>query len=139
MRCAGAISSRRARCPTRPRRIKPMTPAISPPISAARRRSPAGRRSRTGTRARMRPPAGAVRVAGTDRAVAFAELARRNGKPLAAEEAFAPQAPTYPNGTHIAEVEIDPETGATEILAYTVVDDFGVTLNPLLLAGQVHG
>ena len=48
-------------------------------------------------------------------------------------------APTYPNGTHLAEVEIDPATGATRIVNYVVVDDFGVTLNPLLLAGQVHG
>src|SRR5205823_9912969 len=45
----------------------------------------------------------------------------------------------YPNGTHLAEVEVDPETGATRIMDYRVVDDFGVTLNPLLLAGQVHG
>jgi carbon-monoxide dehydrogenase large subunit len=58
---------------------------------------------------------------------------------LSAEDAFAPEAPTYPNGTHVAEVEIDPETGVTEILQYVVVDDFGATLNPLLLAGQVHG
>src|SRR5262249_50539647 len=43
------------------------------------------------------------------------------------------------NGTHLAEVEIDPETGATRIMSYCVVDDFGATLNPLLLAGQVHG
>src|SRR5438045_37295 len=42
-------------------------------------------------------------------------------------------------GTHLAEVEVDPETGATRIMDYRVVDDFGVTLNPLLLAGQVHG
>ena len=47
--------------------------------------------------------------------------------------------PTYPNGTHIAEVEVDPQTGVTAILRYVVVDDFGATLNPLLLAGQVHG
>ena len=46
---------------------------------------------------------------------------------------------TYPNGTHICEVEIDPETGVTEVVSYTIVDDFGVTVNPLLLAGQVHG
>ena len=46
---------------------------------------------------------------------------------------------TYPNGTHTCEVEIDPETGETAIVRYTVVDDFGFTLNPLLLAGQVHG
>ena len=85
---------------------------------------------------------GAVHVVGTDRRVSFAELAQRasaRGQQLAAEDAFSPQAATYPNGTHLAEVEIDPETGATSILAYVVVDDFGNTLNPLLLAGQVHG
>ncbi len=85
---------------------------------------------------------GAVRVAGTDRAIAFADLARlatAQRRPLAAEDAFTPGEATYPNGTHLAEVEIDPETGATRILSYRVVDDFGTTLNPLLLAGQVHG
>ena len=46
---------------------------------------------------------------------------------------------TYPNGTHICEVEIDPDTGTTTIVRYTIVDDFGVTVNPILLAGQVHG
>jgi carbon-monoxide dehydrogenase large subunit len=56
-----------------------------------------------------------------------------------ADDAFTPEEATYPNGTHLAEVEIDPETGATRILRYLVVDDFGATLNPLLLAGQVHG
>jgi carbon-monoxide dehydrogenase large subunit len=50
-----------------------------------------------------------------------------------------PEQPTYPNGTHIVEVEIDPATGTTAILRYVVVDDFGATLNPLLLAAQVHG
>ena len=47
--------------------------------------------------------------------------------------------PTYPNGTHICELEIDPATGTTQIVRYVVVDDFGVSLNPLLLEGQVHG
>ncbi|MEA2987430.1 MAG: aerobic carbon-monoxide dehydrogenase large subunit, partial [Alphaproteobacteria bacterium] len=84
---------------------------------------------------------GAVRVAGTDRAISFADLARRPDaeKKRATEDAFTPTAATYPNGTHVAEVEIDPDTGATRVLSYVVVDDFGVTLNPLLLAGQVHG
>src|SRR5690606_41079124 len=41
--------------------------------------------------------------------------------------------------SHICELEIDPETGVTEIVAYTIVDDFGVTVNPMLLTGQVHG
>jgi carbon-monoxide dehydrogenase large subunit len=84
---------------------------------------------------------GAVRVVGTDRAIAFAELAQQTQarRKLTTEHAFAPSEATYPNGTHIAEVEVDPDTGATTILNYVVVDDFGVTLNPLLLAGQVHG
>ncbi len=85
---------------------------------------------------------GTARVAGTDRAISFAELAQRHEageQPLAAKHAFAPQAATYPNGTHLAEVEIDPETGAIALVDYVVVDDFGVTVNPLLLAGQVHG
>jgi aerobic carbon-monoxide dehydrogenase large subunit len=85
---------------------------------------------------------GAVRVAGTDRVVSFADLAahpRATPEKLRAAKEFSIEPPTYPNGTHIAEVEIDPETGATTIVNYVVVDDFGATLNPLLLAGQVHG
>ena len=46
---------------------------------------------------------------------------------------------TFPSGCHIAEVEIDPDSGVTMILRYTVVDDFGAVINPLLLEGQVHG
>ena len=82
---------------------------------------------------------GRVRVVGTDRTVSFSELAAR-GKPdqLAAEDAWTPQ-PTFPNGTHLVEVEIDPLTGQIEIVSYVVVDDFGVTINPLLLEGQVVG
>jgi carbon-monoxide dehydrogenase large subunit len=83
-----------------------------------------------------------VRVAGTDRGISFADLAahpQATPEHLHAISEFAPQQPTYPNGTHVAEVEIDPDTGATAILNYVVVDDFGATLNPLLLAGQVHG
>ena len=85
---------------------------------------------------------GTVRVAGTDRMIAFADLAKRpDATPdkLTASDAFTPPAPTYPNGTHIVEVEIDEATGAIRIVNYVIVDDFGVTLNPLLLAGQVHG
>ena len=85
---------------------------------------------------------GHIRIAGTDRAVSYAELAslptatveRRTGA-----DSFKPPEATYPNGTHICEVEIDPETGLTRIVRYCVVDDFGFTLNPLLLEGQVHG
>ncbi|MBY0294805.1 MAG: xanthine dehydrogenase family protein molybdopterin-binding subunit [Methylobacterium sp.] len=85
---------------------------------------------------------GAARIAGTDRTLDFAALA---ALPRATEAMrtgrgdFVPPSATYPNGTHVAEVELDPDTGTTRILRYTVCDDFGLTVNPLLLAGQVHG
>jgi len=85
---------------------------------------------------------GAVRVAGTDRAVRFADLAaspKAGPDMLTTTDSVAPRDATYPNGTHLVEVEIDPDTGEVVIDKYIVVDDFGVTLNPLLLAGQVHG
>lgn len=85
---------------------------------------------------------GTVRIAGTDRAISFADLAKRPGadpSKLNASATFASADGTFPNGTHVAEVEIDPATGIIKIVNYVIVDDFGVTLNPLLLAGQVHG
>jgi len=85
---------------------------------------------------------GTVRVAGTDRAITFVELAthpKATPEMLRASSEFSVEPPTFPNGAHIAEVEIDPDTGATTIVNYVVVDDFGATLNPRLLAGQVHG
>jgi len=85
---------------------------------------------------------GRVRVVGTDRVISFADVAARadtGRKPLSADDTFTPGEPTYPNGTHIAEIELDPATGAVSIVNYVVVDDFGATLNPLMLAGQVHG
>ena len=85
---------------------------------------------------------GVIRIAGTDRSISFADLAKRpnvDPEKLKASATFASADGTYPNGTHIAEVEIDPATGIIKIVNYVIVDDFGVTLNPLLLAGQVHG
>ncbi len=85
---------------------------------------------------------GVVRIAGTDRSISFVDLAARPGvdpSKLNASATFTSADGTYPNGTHLAEVEIDPATGVTRIVNYVIVDDFGVTLNPLLLAGQVHG
>jgi carbon-monoxide dehydrogenase large subunit len=85
---------------------------------------------------------GAIKVVGTDRTISFADLAahpKATPEKLSASKDFSTDQPTFPNGTHIAEVEIDPDTGMTEIHEYVVVDDFGATLNPLLLAGQVHG
>lgn len=58
---------------------------------------------------------------------------------LTASGRYKLAASTFPNGTHVCEVEVDPETGATEVVSYHVVDDFGTVVNPLLLAGQVYG
>ena len=84
---------------------------------------------------------GTARIAGTDRFVTFADLAiaATDASDLKADADIKQTEATYPNGTHVCEVEIDPETGTTAIVAYTIVDDFGVSVNPLLLAGQVHG
>src|SRR5665213_3402571 len=86
--------------------------------------------------------AGTIRVAGPDRSISFADLAKRpdvDPSKLKASAPFTSADGTFPNGTHLAEVEIDPATGIVRIVNYVIVDDFGVTLNPLLLAGQVHG
>ena len=85
---------------------------------------------------------GVARVIGTDRVVAIAELARaarQANDPLDESSQWGPADFTFPNGTHAVEIEIDPETGAVKLLRYVVVDDFGRTVNPLLLAGQIHG
>jgi carbon-monoxide dehydrogenase large subunit len=85
---------------------------------------------------------GAVRVVGTDRALDLAAIAALPGATTAmlrVHQSWTPPAATFPNGTHVCELEVDPATGATEIVNYVVVDDFGETLNPDLLKGQVHG
>ena len=84
---------------------------------------------------------GTARVVGTDREIALIDLAAKASDPelLTATGDFFQVEGTYPNGTHVCEIEIDPETGATEILRYSIVDDFGVVVNPILLAGQIHG
>jgi aerobic carbon-monoxide dehydrogenase large subunit len=85
---------------------------------------------------------GRVTVAGTDKGLSFTEIAALPGatpEMLAASNEFVPPDATYPNGTHVAEVEIDPATGETEVVNYVIVDDFGLSVNPMLLAGQVHG
>ncbi|HSF94721.1 MAG TPA: xanthine dehydrogenase family protein molybdopterin-binding subunit [Thermohalobaculum sp.] len=85
---------------------------------------------------------GAFRIAGTDRAVALTEVAaesEKRGDPLAFQSFFQPPKVTFPNGCHVCEVEVDPETGMVEICRYTVVEDVGHVLSPTLLAGQMHG
>ncbi|MGI9493686.1 MAG: xanthine dehydrogenase family protein molybdopterin-binding subunit, partial [Geminicoccaceae bacterium] len=92
---------------------------------------------------------GSFRVSGTDREVSLMELAEAVRAMTALPDDLTPtldvamiaEAPpsAFPNGCHIAEVEIDPETGAVEVDRYTAVDDFGTLINPMLAEGQVHG
>ena len=93
--------------------------------------------------------AGNFRVKGTDKTKAMAEVAftayvphnyPEGVEPGLEENAFYDPANfTYPAGTHIAEVEVDPETGVTEIVNWVAVDDFGKVINPMIVEGQVHG
>lgn len=83
---------------------------------------------------------GSVRIRGTDRTMPLGEAVAKLPEELRTDlEDWQPPSATFPNGTHIAEVVIDPETGAIKIENYVIVDDFGVTLNPVLLNGQIHG
>lgn len=81
---------------------------------------------------------GHYRIAGTDRAIGLAELALRYQGALDTTTEL-PAARAFPSGAHVAEVEIDPETGVTALIRYTAVDDCGVVLNPTLLEGQIVG
>ena len=85
---------------------------------------------------------GQYRVVGTDRAVSFqavANAASAADAALQAVELFQPPTSTFPNGCHICEVEVDPDTGATELLSYIMVHDAGRILNPMVVEGQLHG
>uniref|UniRef100_UPI002FC93C13 xanthine dehydrogenase family protein molybdopterin-binding subunit n=1 Tax=Bosea sp. (in: a-proteobacteria) TaxID=1871050 RepID=UPI002FC93C13 len=93
--------------------------------------------------------AGRFTVIGTDRSIGIMEMAAR----LHAGTAVAPDLPqsldvdhvlksapsAYPNGCHVAEVEIDPETGHVEIARYVMINDFGTVVNPMIVEGQLHG
>ena len=84
------------------------------------------------------------RVAGsnsTPTMLELAEMARTEGRDdLLSYQATAKlNAQSFPNGAHVAEVEVDPDTGQVELISYVVVDDFGHMLNPMLVEGQVHG
>ncbi|MEM9105992.1 MAG: xanthine dehydrogenase family protein molybdopterin-binding subunit [Pseudomonadota bacterium] len=85
--------------------------------------------------------AGEARVVGTDQKIDYVQLAASapDKDMLKAIGEIKQDEATYPNGTHICEIEIDPETGQAEIIGYTIVDDYGVIVNPILLLGQVHG
>src|SRR4029077_10637962 len=88
-------------------------------------------------------------VAGTDRQIALSEVAKAAFQVgrlppgleggLYETGTFSPADTTYPNGSHVCEVEIDPDTGHLDIVNYVVVDDVGTVVNPLGLKGQIHG
>lgn len=82
---------------------------------------------------------GHFRVAGTDRSVSLLQLASDNPGTLDTYHRWTRDAMTFPNGTHIAEVEVDPETGAVSLERLTAVDDYGIIVNPMIAAGQAHG
>jgi aerobic carbon-monoxide dehydrogenase large subunit len=83
---------------------------------------------------------GFLTVVGTDRRISLFEIAEREeGAKLSVNSEGEVDGPSWPNGTHICEVEIDPETGITRVVRYTTVDDVGIAVNPMLVTGQVHG
>jgi aerobic carbon-monoxide dehydrogenase large subunit len=91
---------------------------------------------------------GRFTIAGTDRGVGIMDLAKwtremkmPEGAPssLDVDHASANTPSTFPNGCHVAEVEIDPETGVVQVVRYTGVNDFGTIVNPMIVAGQLHG
>ncbi|MBB5046280.1 carbon-monoxide dehydrogenase large subunit [Rhodopseudomonas rhenobacensis] len=92
--------------------------------------------------------AGRFLVAGTDRGIDILDLAQRlrdatlpEGVPssLDVDHTITAIPSTFPNGCHVAEVEIDPDTGVTRVVGYTGVNDFGTIVNPMIVAGQLHG
>jgi aerobic carbon-monoxide dehydrogenase large subunit len=91
---------------------------------------------------------GRFTIGGTDRSIGIMELAERlregkspEGAPasLDVDHNTTETPSTFPNGCHVAEVEIDPETGVVRVVRYTGVNDFGTIVNPMLVAGQLHG
>jgi len=92
---------------------------------------------------------GKFTIAGTDKVMPLQKLAAMSfipvgipaelGVGLTGAGAFSANVPSFPNGCHICEVEIDPETGSVTLDRYTVVDDIGTVVNPLLAQGQIHG
>jgi aerobic carbon-monoxide dehydrogenase large subunit len=91
---------------------------------------------------------GVFTIAGTDRSIGIMELSRRlrdgkmpDGLPtsLSVDHTSREVPSTYPNGCHVAEVEIDPDTGVVHVVRYTGANDFGTVINPMLVAGQMHG
>ena len=85
---------------------------------------------------------GSFTVSGTDKSLSIfevAELGRNLKHPLDTYKKWTREAMTFPNGAHVAEVEIDPDTGIVKLKSYTAVDDYGVLVNPSIVKGQMHG
>ncbi len=83
---------------------------------------------------------GVFRIVGTDRAVGLFDLARKQpGARIAVESKSAVADATWPNGCHVCEVEVDPETGAVDVVGYWSVNDVGRVVNPMVVAGQLEG
>jgi carbon-monoxide dehydrogenase large subunit len=83
---------------------------------------------------------GVFHVAGTDRQIGLFDVAKRQAQSRFVVESVSSVAgPTWPNGCHVCEVEIDPETGAVEMLSYASVNDVGRVVNPLIVKGQLDG
>ena len=92
--------------------------------------------------ARLEFADGAFRIPGTNQAIgllAVAARAREEGTPLDTYYAWTREHMTFPNGTHVVEVEIDRDTGRVALVRHTAVDDYGVLVNPMVAAGQAHG
>ena len=81
--------------------------------------------------------AGTFKVAGTDRAVSLFDIAKDES--LSVKSEGKADGPSWPNGSHVVEVEIDPETGVTKVVKATSVDDVGIPMNPMIVTGQIHG
>ena len=83
---------------------------------------------------------GMFRIAGTDRAIGLFELAgRQPDRRIYVDATSSVSGPSWPNGAHITEVEVDPETGAVEIVSYVSVNDVGRVVNPMIVRGQLDG
>jgi len=93
---------------------------------------------------------GQYRVTGTDKAISIVDIAKASYAPmgpltgkfgvgLESSGSYGAEPPSHPNGSHVCEVEVDPETGAVTIDRYYVVDDLGRVLNPMIVRGQIQG
>jgi carbon-monoxide dehydrogenase large subunit len=84
--------------------------------------------------------AGTFRIAGTDRAIDLGGLAAREAtRRIVVESVTTVAGPSWPNGVHVAEAEIDPDTGEVRLTRYVTLDDVGVPVNPMIVRGQIQG